>query len=145
MPSGAPTPPDPNAESLMLPDLNLVSQGQTSSSTNAVYPRPTSYRCNEYFVQVWPGRLNTVGSVKYGEWLPLWSKIGRAGNYWSFEWALCGNPSGYYCYPEVKNFGFKATGWYPTWFRGNKPGWHILCYYCNDWSNYIYIYVWPTT
>lgn len=164
LPSGAPTPPDPNAENLMLPDLNLVSQGQSGNQVpggygpvqggygsqsgypaqtfNTVFPKPTAYRCNEYYVQTMPGRLNTVGSVKCGQWLPLWSKIGKPGCYWSFEWTQGCTSSGSFCYPEVKNFGYKGTGWYSTWFRGDKPGWHVLCYNCNDWSNYVYVYVW---
>jgi hypothetical protein len=221
LPTGAPTPPDPNSESLVLPDFNLYkpSTGQTmqsgysgypaqgsypaqasypaqgsypaqagyskscttcASSTavtggvsssypyqgscpactasssltapygyapqsyQAVYPTPSTCRCNEYYVQPYPGRLSTVAGVYCGEWLPLWSKVSRPGIYWSFEWTVCGNQR-YYCSPEVRNFGYKNTGWYQTWFRGNNPGWHILSYYCNDWSNYIYIYVWPAS
>ena len=153
LPTGAPTPPDPNAENLMLPNFNMMSQGQYSSqgqtaygaqTYKAVFPKPSTCRCNAYYVQAYPNNLNTVGAVKCGEWLPLWSNIGKAGCYWSFEWAQgCGYPSGAFCYPEVKNFGYKGTGWYSTWFRGNKQGWHILSYYTSDWSNYIYIYVWP--
>lgn len=172
LPSGAPTPPDPNAENLMLPDYSMISQGQSGSNPGqigynpgqsgynpiqsgygsqgsysaqtfkTVFPKPTAYRCNEYYVQGFQGRLNTVGSVKCGEWLPLWSKIGKSGCYWSFEWT---QESGSFCYPEVKNFGYKGTGWCSTWFRGNKPGWHILSYFSNDWSNYIYVYVWSTS
>jgi hypothetical protein len=155
LPTGAPTPPDPNAENLMLPNFNLMSQGQynsqgqagyTTQTFSTVFPKPSNCRCNAYYVQAWPNNLNTVGAVKCGEWLPLWSNIGRAGYYWSYEWAQgCGYPSGAFCNPEVKNFGYKGTGWYSTWFRGNKQGWHILSYYSNDWSNYIYIYVWPTS
>ena len=185
LPSGAPTPPDPNAENLMLPDYSMISQGQSGNpgqigynpgqsgynpgqsgynpgqsgynpgqsgyasqsgyaaqTFKTVFPKPTAYRCNEYYVQGFQGRLNTVGSVKCGEWLPLWSKIGKSGCYWSFEWTQGCTSSGSFCYPEVKNFGYKGTGWYSTWFRGNKPGWHILSYFSNDWSNYIYVYVW---
>ena len=167
LPSGAPTPPDPNAESLMLPDYRMVSQGQSGNpgqtgynpgqsgyasqgscaaqTFKTVFPKPTSYRCNEYYVQGCQGRLNTVGSVKCGEWLPLWSKIGKPGCYWSFEWTQGCTSSGSFCYPEVKNFGYKGTGWYSTWFRGNKPGWHVLSYFSNDWSNYIYVYVWSSS
>ncbi len=117
--------------------------GYAPQSYQAVYPTPSICRCNEYYVQPYPGRLSTVAGVYCGEWLPLWSKISRPGVYWSFEWSVCGNRG--YCSPEVRNFGYKSTGWYPTWFRGNIPGWHILSYYCNDWSNYIYIYVWPAS
>lgn len=229
LPSGAPTPPDPNSENLILPDFNLLQpysdgntqdQGQSSpaqvqngiapqananyqiqsnannpaqaiypiqgasptqssypgytaysnnigysgsyvggyadssgayigpsssagSTYQAVYPKPTAYRCNQYYIQIYPGRISTVAGAKYGQWLPLLSKIGSAGIYWSFEWTQYGSPQGYYCYPEVKCFGYKGIGWYQTWFRGNVPGWHILCFYSNDWSNYIYIYAWP--
>lgn len=221
LPPGAPTPPDPNSENLMLPDFNLLqpstgsyiqSPGQAgyvqgynapnvpsvpnvpnvpnvpqtsaiypgqgtyplqsaypaqsshtgctacsdktgyasgytvSTSTQAyqaVYPKPAVYRSNAYYVQTYPGQISTVAGVKCGAWLPLLSKIGSSGTYWSYEWAECGSQQSYYCYAEIKNFGYKGIGWYQTWFMGNKPGWHILCYFDNDWSNYVYIYVWP--
>jgi hypothetical protein len=117
--------------------------GYAPQSYQAVYPTPSICRCNEYYVQPYPGRLSTVAGVYCGEWLPLWSKVSRPGVYWSFEWTVCKNRG--YCSPEVRNFGSKNTGWYQTWFRGNNPGWHILSYYCNDWSNYIYVYVWPAS
>jgi hypothetical protein len=119
---------------------------QAASQTyQAVFPQSSTCRCNEYYIQVWPNKLSTVAGLRCGEWLPLWSKVTKPGIYWSFEWTLCGNPAGYYCQPEVKNFGYKNAGWHQTWFRGNKPGWHILCYCSSDWSNYIYIYVWPSS
>jgi hypothetical protein len=117
--------------------------GYAPGSYKAVYPVPSTCRCNEYYVQKQPGTIGTVAGVFSGEWLPLWSKTNRNGVYWSFEWTICQNQQGYYCSPEVKSFGYKNACWYQTWFRGDKPGWHILSYYCNDWSNYIYIYVWP--
>jgi hypothetical protein len=201
LPAGAPTPPDPNAENLILPDFKLFQpvasqggypaqgsypaqggysaqgsypvqggypaqsippgqsgcsgpdclalggtvapQGYPAQNYQAVFPKLSSCRCNEYFIQTAPGKLGTVGGVRCGEWMPLWSKISRPGVYWSFEWSQCSLSS--YCPPEVKNFGYKGMGWYQTWFRGNKPGWHIMSYCCNDWSNYIYIYVWPSS
>ncbi len=117
--------------------------GYVAQTYQVVYPKPATYRLNEYYVQVYPGKLSTSASVKCGDWLPLWSKVGSPGAYWSFEWTQCGSPQ-VYCRPEVKGFGYKGTGWYQTWFRGNNPGWHILSYYNNDWSNYVYIYAWPT-
>jgi len=117
--------------------------GYAAQSYQAVYPVPSICKCNEYYVQSCPGRLATVAGVFCGGWLPLWSKVSRPGAYWSFEWTVCSSGPSYYCSPEVKNFGYKSTGWYQTWFKGNNPGWHILSYHCNDWSNYIYIYVWP--
>ncbi|MEA2045235.1 MAG: hypothetical protein U9N48_01735, partial [Euryarchaeota archaeon] len=96
---------------------------------------------NTYYVQTWPHGLSTVTSVRCGDWIPLWSRIGTPGTYWSFEWTL-GEP--YHGWtPDIKNFGYKNFGWYPSWFRSSTPGWHLICYYCNDWSNYVYIYVKP--
>ncbi len=118
---------------------------QTVKTYQTVFPKPSTCKCNEYYVQVWPNKLSTVGSVKCGEWLPLWSKVSKPGIYWSFEWTQCGSPAGYYCQPEVRSFGYKNAGWQQTWFRGNKPGWHILSYCTGDYSNYIYIYVWPAS
>lgn len=117
--------------------------GYAPKSYKAVYPKPSTCKCNEYYVQTCQGKLGTVAGVYREEWLPLWSKISRPGVYWSYEWNMCARTHGNYCAPEVKNFGYKSTGWYQTWFKGNKPGWHILIYQCNDWSNYVYIYVWP--
>lgn len=118
-------------------------EGYVPHSYQAVYPLPSVCKCNEYYVQVCTGKLGTVAGVFCEDSLPLWSKLSRSGEYWSFEWTACG--SGIYnCWtPEAKSFGYKKSGWHQTWFKGNKPGWHILSYHCNDWSNYIYIYVWP--
>jgi hypothetical protein len=134
-PSGCPT--SANSGSLNAPG------GYLPESYKAVYPRPSTCRCNEYYVQTCPGKLGTVAGVFSEEWLPLWSKISRPGIYWSYEWTMCAGSHGNYCAPEVKNFGYKSAGWYQTWFKGNEPGWHILSYQSNDWSNYVYIYVWP--
>jgi len=96
---------------------------------------------NTYYAQTWPNGLSTVASVRCGDWIPLGSRIGTPGTYWSFEWTL-GDP--YHGWtPDIKNFGYKNFGWYSSWFRSSTPGWHLLCYYCNDWSNYVYIYVEP--
>jgi hypothetical protein len=122
----------------------LVTQpAQVVQTYKAVFPNPSTCKCNEYYLQNWQNNLCTVGSARCNEWLPLWSKINQAGNYWSFEWTMCGTNS--FCSPEVKNFGCKGAGWHQTWFRGNKAGWYVLSYYCNDWSNYVYIYVWPSS
>ena len=117
--------------------------GYMAGGYNAVYPRPSVCKCNEYFVQRCPGELKTVAGVFCGQWLPLWSKISRPGNYWSFEWKTCSSRESSFCSPDVRDFGYKSKGWHQTWFRGDDLGWHILSYHSNDWSNYIYIYVWP--
>lgn len=117
--------------------------GYVPQSYQAVYPKPSTCRCNEYYVQYYPNRISTVAGMYCDMWLPLWSKISRPGVYWSYEWTCSG--SGYYGSPEIRNFGYKNSGWYQTWFGSSNAGWHILSYHCNDWSNYIYIYVWPTS
>ena len=134
-PSGCPT--DTNSVSGTAPG------GYSPKSYKAVYPRPSTCKCNEYYVQTCPGKLATVAGVFSEAWLPLWSKISQPGVYWSYEWTMCTGSHGNYCAPEAKNFGYKSAGWYQTWFKGNEPGWHILSYQSNDWSNYVYIYVWP--
>ncbi len=152
--SNAPTPPDPNAEGLVLPDFNLITQYQDSCSASscsgqvyssqAVYPQKACYSKNEYYIQVWPSKLTTTAGARCGERLPLWSKITTPGTYWSFEWSPSSSfPRSYYSFPEINNFGYKGSGWTSTWFQSRTSGWHILIYICNDWSNYIYIYVWP--
>lgn len=113
----------------------------TVSDFGLVYTPKSVSKYNEYYVQTKPGRLTTVASTRQNQWLSLWSKIKRPGMYWSFEWPPC--KAGYYCPPEVKSFGYKKAGWHPTWFKSSTPGWHLLVYQCNDWSNYVYIYVWP--
>jgi len=122
--------------------------GYVSQLSGAVYPLPSVCKCNEYYVESCSEGLKTVAGVYRGDWLPLWSKVSRPGVYWSFEWTVCEGDKnhcrgGYYCSPDVKNFGSKNAGWYQTWFKGNDAGWHILSFYSNDWSNYVYIYVWP--
>ncbi|MCU0637092.1 MAG: hypothetical protein MUE87_00475 [Methanothrix sp.] len=127
----------------VAPALSSAPAGYAPQSYNSIYPIPSVCRCNEYYVQRCPGDLKTVAGVFCGEWLPLWSKISRPGIYWSFEWKICGSGWGQFCAPDVRNFGYKGAGWYQTWFKGDDLGWHILSYHSNDWSNYIYIYVWP--
>jgi len=118
-------------------------QGYKSKSSKAVFPKPSKCRCNEYYVLSCQGETDTIAGVYSGEWIPLWSRINHPGEYWSYEWKVCHSAASKGCNPEVRNFGHKNAGWYQTWFMGSEPGWHILSYYCNDWSNYVYIYVWP--
>ncbi|HQE71874.1 MAG TPA: hypothetical protein PLO30_05070 [Methanothrix soehngenii] len=126
----------------MISKVPVGPSNYASHSSKAVFPKPSKCRCNEYYVLDCNDDIDTVAGVYCGDWLPLWSKISRHGEYWSYEWKIC-HTGGKGCNPEVKNFGYKTSGWYQTWFKGSEPGWHILSYYCNDWSNYIYVYVWP--
>ncbi|MHC1631399.1 MAG: hypothetical protein ACXQT4_03775 [Methanotrichaceae archaeon] len=123
----------------VYPSSSVTPPSYNSPDRGLVYTPMAVSRYNEYYVQTWPNRLTTVAGTQRDQWLPIWSRIKWPGIYWSFEWSPC--ELGHYCRPEVKNFGYKNAGWCPTWFRSDKPGWHLLCYYCNDWSNYIYIYV----
>jgi len=113
---------------------------QCATDMSLVYTKMVASKYNEYYVQTWPNKLNTVTSVRQGEWLQLWSQTRKPGIYWSFEWRPCG--AGRFSNPEVKNFGYKKAGWFSSWFHSDTPGWHFLCYQCGDWSNYIYVYVW---
>ncbi len=113
---------------------------QCATDMSLVYTKMVASKHNEYYVQTWPNKLNSITSVRQGEWLQLWSQTRNPGIYWSFEWRPCS--AGRSSYPEVKNFGYKKAGWFSSWFHSDTPGWHLLCYQCGDWSNYIYIYVW---
>jgi len=83
------------------PPAGYMAQG----GYNAVYPRPSVCKCNDYYVQSCSGDLDTVAGVYCGEWLPLWSKISRPGDYWSYEWKICGSEGYGSCPPDFKNCG----------------------------------------
>lgn len=111
-------------------------QGLTATATSPTYARmivPTgTYAPNSLYVFYAP--QTTAGCHLYAN-LPLWMKTASSGNVWFYEWysngMLNAQHAGYVSYP----------GWYKRWFYADVPGWHILQYYCNGWSNYIYIYV----
>jgi hypothetical protein len=110
--------------------------GSRGTAANAVYNKmivpPGGFAPNSLYVSYAP---QTVASSNLYANLPLWMKISGKGNAWFYEWypsgALDTNYIGYISY----------TGWYKRWFFADTPGWHILQYYCNGWSNYAYIYV----
>jgi hypothetical protein len=113
-----------------------ATQGLTATATSSTYARmivPTgTYAPNSLYVFSAP--QTTVGCYLYAN-LPLWMKTASSGNVWFYEWYADGmlnaQHAGYVSYP----------GWYKQWFYADVPGWHVLQYYCNGWSNYIYIYV----
>ncbi len=162
---GAPTPVTPSSpESLGLqaptspttsgqsPSVQERSQGLISSSQNAAYASapqglkatansptynqviyPTgSYSQNSLYISYAP---QTVASCNLYANLPLWLKTSGSGNIWFYEWY----PNGMLDTQYAGNVNF--PGWYKRWFFADVPGWHILQYYCNGWSNYAYIYV----
>ncbi len=76
----------------------------------------------------------TVAGCKLYGWQPMWLQTSGSGPIWFYEWYPNGQLS-------VNYLGFSSAGWQKKWFNGDTPGWHILQYYSQGWSNYIYIYV----
>jgi hypothetical protein len=104
----------------------------TSPTYTQMIMPPGGYSPNNLYVSYAPQTV--VGCNLYANLL-LWMKIGTSGDIWFYEWYPNGmldtNFAGSVYYP----------GWYKRWFFADVPGWHILQYYCNGWSNYAYIYV----
>lgn len=111
------------------PGLGAVSA--TGPTYKLVVP-PGGYASNKLYISYAP---QTVASCYLYAYLPLWLQTSTYGNIWFYEWYPNGmldtNYAGRVYYP----------GWYKRWFYADVPGWHILQYYCNGWSNYVYIYV----
>ncbi len=111
------------------PGLGAVSA--TGPTYKLVVP-PGGFVSNKLYVSYAP---QTVASCYLYAYLPLWLQTSSAGNIWFYEWYPNGmldtNYAGRIYYP----------GWYKRWFYADVPGWHVLQYYCNGWSNYVYIYV----
>lgn len=164
---GAPTPttpqsPDslglqpPSAEtSQAAPSIQERSQGLMMADQTAAYSAaPTAFKAtatsptytkmvvpsgtyapNNLYVSYAP---QTVAACNLYANLPLWMQISGSGSIWFYEWYPNGmldtQYAGYVSYPT----------WYKRWFFADVPGWHVLQYYCNGWSNYAYIYVYGT-
>ncbi len=78
-----------------------------------------------------------VGCYIYAK-LPLWMEIAGPGEVWLYEWYQDGHL-------ETDYVGeANSPGWFKSWFYPNIPGWHTLQFYCNGWSNYVYIYVYSS-
>lgn len=108
----------------------------TSGTYDAVYNKVVipsgTYSTNNLYVIYAP---RTVASCNLYASLPLWMDDSGMGNIWFYEWY----PSGAL---DTQYAGYVyGPGWYKRWFFGDKPGWHVLQYYCGGWSNYAYIYV----
>ena len=110
---------------------SLKSTAVNPTYTKATYP-PGVVSQNSLYISYAPQTV--AGCYLYAN-LPLWMKTSGSGNIWFYEWYPSGsldtNYAGNVYYP----------GWYKRWFFADVPGWHILQFYCNGWSNYAYIYV----
>jgi len=120
------------------PALTMGQQRKGATSTEYTYPSTSKAVVsevvkakNKLYVSYVP---QTTGGCRLFSWQPMWLQISSSGPVWFYEWY----PSGEL---RVKYLGYSSAGWNKKWFYGDVPGWHILQYYCNGWSNYIYIYV----
>jgi hypothetical protein len=107
-------------------NYNYPSQSQSMM----VVPQDIS-ATNRLYVSYVPQTV--AGCSLYG-WLPMWLQTFSSGPIWFYEWYPDGRLS-------VNYLGFSSEGWQKKGFNGDAPGWHILQYYSQGWSNYIYVYV----
>ena len=115
-------------------------QGVMATGTSPMVINPTgTYAPNSLYVFYAP---QTIAGCYLNSNVPLWMKTSGPGSIWFYEWY----PNGRLVTKYAGNVYY--PGWYKRWFYADVPGWHILQYYCNGWSNYAYIYVYgsyPTT
>ncbi|MFB3763732.1 MAG: hypothetical protein ACE14P_00635 [Methanotrichaceae archaeon] len=111
---------------------SLMAPGATGSAVTQMVIPPGGYAPNILYIAFAPQTV--TGCYLYAN-LPLWLQTSGYGSAWFYEWYPSGrldiNYAGYINYP----------GWYKRWFFADVPGWHILQYNCNGWSNYAYVYV----
>lgn len=117
------------------PSYRATAGPSTYISTYMIVPPGTSAP-NKFYIPYSP---STVAGCNFGQWLPMWMDVRGSGPLYSYEWypdgRLVTQYLAYVPYP----------GWQKMWFNGDAPGWHTLQYYCNGWSNYIYVYVFGGT
>jgi hypothetical protein len=147
------TPPDPSGSMQAPPasesDQALMSTSQyqasaaapkatataTSTSTQMVVPQGVAAP-NYLYIPYYP---STTAGCYFGQWIPMWMDVRGSGPLYVYEWYPDGRlVSSYLAY-------IPYPGWQKMWFYGDAVGWHTLQYYCNGWSNYIYVYVQGTT
>ncbi len=104
----------------------------TGPTYNQVIVPPGGFAPNSLYVSYAP---QTVAACNLYANLLLWMQTSNSGSIWFYEWY----PNGML---DTTFAGYVySPGWYKRWFFADVPGWHILQYYCNGWSNYAYIYV----
>ena len=106
-------------------------QATTTASTYMVVPEGVSVP-NKFYIPYSP---STTASCYYGQWVPMWLDNKGYGPLYTYEWY----PDGRLVTQYLANIPY--PGWLKMWFYGDAPGWHTLQYFCNGWSNYIYVYV----
>jgi len=112
------------------------SRGSKATATSLTYDLvivpPGGYAPNKLYVSYAPQTV--AGCYLYAN-LPLWMDTASSGNIWFYEWYESGHV-------EINYAGHvDHPGWFKWRFFADVPGWHILQFYCNGWSNYVYIYV----
>lgn len=115
----------------IAPSYGARAGSSSYTSTYMVVP-PGIQIINQFYIPYAP---STVAGCNFGQWLPMWMDVKGWGPLYTYEWY----PDGKLVtdYPAYVQY----PGWQKMWFNGDAPGWHTLQYYCNGWSNYIYIYV----
>jgi Chaperone of endosialidase len=119
----------------------MAAQMTMTTSAYMIVPPGTSAP-NLFYIPYYP---STIASCYFGQWVPMWLDVKGYGPLYSYEWY----PNGKLASQYMANIPFPS--WQKMWFYGDAPGWHTLQYYCNGWSNYIYVYVYggisppPTT
>ena len=113
------------------PSTRATAGSGTYASTYMVLP-PGVTTPNRFYIPYFP---STVAGCNYGQWMPMWLDVSGTGPLYMYEWYPNGRLVSKYL------ASIRYPGWQKMWFNGDAAGWHILQYYCNGWSNYIYVYV----
>ena len=125
----------PADESAALGSTNGIGDGLARSTYSAamsmmVVP-PGIGAPNKLYASFVP---QTIGGCYLNGWLSMWLQTSRSSPIWFYEWYPDGRL-------DVNYLGYSYPGWQKRWFYGDTPGWHVLQYYSQGWSNYVYIYV----
>jgi hypothetical protein len=134
------SPPAGETGQALIP-ANAASAGQLTNDAQSMQSNyPSQYKMgllqgvramNKLYVSFVP---QTVAGCKLYGWQSMWLQTSSSGPIWFYEWYPNGRLS-------VNYLGYSSAEWQKKWFNGDTPGWHILQYYSQGWSNYIYIYV----
>lgn len=110
----------------------LGTAGSSSYASAYMIVPPGITTPNRFYIPYSP---STVAGCNFGQWMPMWLDVSGTGPLYMYEWYPNGRLVSKYLAST------RYPGWQKMWFNGDAAGWHILQYYCNGWSNYIYVYV----